>query len=79
MYRKKHWHAVNESNVDILDYVWYSFEVVYWLDFEKSNWWFFLSKYVAVMQKVKQELSTKQLKDRLRGDTFVAVKILKPP
>ena len=30
------------------------------------------------MQKVKQELSTKQLKDRLRGDTFVAVKILKP-
>lgn len=31
------------------------------------------------MQKVKQELSTKQLKDRLRGDTFVAVKILKPP
>ena len=31
------------------------------------------------MQKVKQELSTKQLKDRLRGDMFVAVKILKPP
>ena len=31
------------------------------------------------MQKVKQELSAKQLKDRLRGDTFVAVKILKPP